>query len=554
MEIDLVALLKSREELLLFAIIGLGYLIGNIRLLKIDLGSSIGVLLVALIFGHYGFQLSKIVGTLGFIFFIYSVGYQAGPRFFASFREDGWRYIQICLVIAVTAVLLVFGIGYFLEFPQGYSAGILAGALTSTPTLAAAQDTVISGLITIDPGLTAEVVRSNIAVSYAITYIFGLLGLILTIQIMPRLFRTNLQEEAEKFAKEKGLMEEEEGVNLPQVRAYCLDKEEFTNKTLRELRFVENTGCIIVKILRQKHEVELTPETSLLQGDHIAIVGLHNNILRISEKLGKEIEDPELVKTKLTTTRVLINNSEVTGKSIDDTGISNLYACIPLRATRSGVELPMAQELVLQKGDVLEVCGTKECIERLVKVFGRSETAVHETDLLTFAFGICAGIIIGTSTVKIGIPISIGMAGGLLTTGLIVGFMRTIHPFFGNVPHGARFILKELGILFFMASVGVNAGGGLVKALQSAGASIFFTGVVITLIPMISGILYGKYVLKMNPAILFGAITGGLTSTPALGVVTRVAKSNVPAIGYAGAYAFANILLTLVGQLVMFLS
>ncbi len=553
MEIDLVALLKSREELLLFTIIGLGYLIGNIRLFKIDLGSSIGVLLISLVFGHYGFQLSKIVGTLGFIFFIYSVGYQAGPRFFASFREDGWRYVQICLVIATTSVLLVFGIGYFLQFPQGYSAGILAGALTSTPTLAAAQDAVTSGLITITPGLTPEAVKANIAVAYAITYIFGLLGLIFTVQVLPRLFGINLEEEAKQFAKKKGLVEEEDGINLPQVRVYSLDNEEMAGKTPRELRFIENTGCIILKVLRQNEEIKLTSETQLLKKDHIAIVGLHQNLLRTSETMGKEIDDPE-AKTILTTTRVLINNSEAVGKSIRDTGISDLYACIPLRATRGGIELPMGQELILQKGDILEVCSTKECLERLVKAFGRAETAVHETDLLTFSFGICAGIILGTSTVKLGIPISIGMAGGLLIAGLIVGFMRTIHPFFGNVPHGARFILKELGILFFMASVGINAGSGLLRALESTGASIFFTGVIITLVPMLSGVFYGRYVLKMNPAILAGAITGGLTSTPALSVVTRTAKSNVPAIGYAGAYAFANILLTLVGQLVMFLS
>jgi putative transport protein len=208
--------------------------------------------------------------------------------------------------------------------------------------------------------------------------------------------------------------------------------------------------------------------------------------------------------------------------------------------------------MIIKKGDHLTISGFSSNLNKLVDHLGHHEKPIHETDLVTFSMGILVGLFIGYVTVKLGgIPLGIGSAGGLLVAGLVVGWLRMRNPLFGRVPAGARFILMELGLLFFLAGVGLRAGSGLVEGIRSAGVPLFCTGVVVTLVPVIVGVLYGRFVLKMNPAILLGAICGGLTSTPALDVINKQAKSDIPAMGYVGVYAFSNIILAIAGQLIM---
>ncbi len=228
------------------------------------------------------------------------------------------------------------------------------------------------------------------------------------------------------------------------------------------------------------------------------------------------------------------------------------FACIVNRISRGGVDLPVSMKTRIQAGDYLVVSGPKQNLDEVTQLLGRTATPIHETDLLTFAIGIAVGLLVGFSTIKIGqFPISIGSAGGLLAAGLVVGWARVRHPFFGRVPRPARYILMELGLLLFLTAIGVRAGSQLVEGVRTAGVRLFAAGACVTLLPLLAGVLYGKFVLKLNPAILFGSVCGGLTSTPALGIITKQADSNVPAIGYAGVYAFSNIVLALAGQLVM---
>ena len=251
---------------------------------------------------------------------------------------------------------------------------------------------------------------------------------------------------------------------------------------------------------------------------------------------------------RIETRTLYLTSPEVDGVTSRDAGFTNVYHSMLMAATRSGVELPVSQDLVLQRGDTVDVAGVAASLDALTKHVGKAERPVHETDLFTFAFGICVGILVGSSSLDVGMPLSIGLAGGLLAAGLAVGYLRTTNPLVGNVPRAARYILMELGLLFFMAEVGISAGGNLVAALKDAGVAILVSGAAVTTLPTLAALLYGRVVLKMNPALLLGAVTGGLTSTPALGVVTKAAKSPVPALGYAGVYAFAVIILTVAGQ------
>jgi putative transport protein len=265
-----------------------------------------------------------------------------------------------------------------------------------------------------------------------------------------------------------------------------------------------------------------------------------------------EIAEPESFDVKMTTVQVVVANSNVVGKPVREVKLDERLGAMPLEVRRQRTILPLSEELVLHRGDVVTCYGPEFAVDRLVQHVGFVERDLAETDLFTFALGITAGIALGTLAVTVGgLTIGLGMAGGLLITGLVIGFLRSIWPIFGRVPSGARWVLMEMGLLIFMAGVGLNSGGGIVEIVQSAGVKLIGAGIIVTLVPMFVGYFFSRRVLNLNPVEALGGVTGAMTSGAALSVVTSAAESNVAALSYTGAYAFANVILTLAGTLIM---
>jgi len=561
MELDLEKLLADNPAILLFLVIGSGYLLGKINIKGIELGSAGGVLFAALLFGHHGYELPHIIETIGFVFFIYSVGFQSGPRFFSTFRQDGARYISVALVVVASAACLVILLSSHFELGTGYAAGILGGALTSTPTLAAAQDAVNSGVVSLDAGETLKQVNANITVGYAISYAFGLLGLILFMRILPGIAKVDMPSEATALARKLKFSSDDdseepgmENRGLPMVRIYKVTNEAIIGRSLGDLKFIQSTQCLIMKIKRGGQLITPEVDTVLNAGDVVAVMGFIDSLEKALELVGGPlVHGEDLGEFPLETRHVVVTNSQIAGLTLRETGMVQKYHCLVTQLTRSGQELPLSADLRVERGDLLVLSGIKGHLDGVIKLLGHAERPIHETDLLTFAFGIVGGIILGTITIKVGdIPIGIGMAGGLLFMGLVIGYLRSQNPTFGRVPAAARFILMELGILFFLAGVGLRAGQALLGGVKAVGPQVFLSGAIVTIIPVVVGFLFGKYVLKMNPVILMGALAGSLTSTPALGIVNKNARSTIPALGYAGTYAVANIFLTVTGQVLMY--
>jgi len=300
----------------------------------------------------------------------------------------------------------------------------------------------------------------------------------------------------------------------------------------------------------------ISPEvdTVLEAGDVAAIMGFIDNLEKAQQVVGGPVVYGEdLGAFPLETRQVVITNSQIAGLALREIGMVQKYHCLVEQLTRTGQVLPLSADLKLERGDLLVVTGIKDQLDGVIKLLGHAERPIHETDLLTFAFGIVGGITLGTVTVKVGdIPLGLGMAGGLLLMGLVIGYLRSQHPTFGRVPAAARFILMELGILFFLAGVGLRAGHALLGGVMTVGPQVLLSGVLVTILPVIAGFLFGRYVLKMNPVILMGSLAGSLTSTPALAIVNKNARSTIPSLGYAGTYAVASIFLTVLGQLVMY--
>jgi putative transport protein len=553
------SLIRDNPILLLFLVLGIGYVIGGIRFGSLQLGAVGGVLLAGLLLGHLGFESNPAIQSLGFVLFIFSVGYQAGPKFVQAIRKDGQRYLMIALIVAVSGFLLAYGASWALHFEPGVSAGLLAGALTSTPTLAAADAAVLSGDFVTPDSLTVEQVRSNITTAYAISYIFGLIGLILIIRLLPGALGIDLAAEAVKLEREEAAGRRPPVFSPSDivVRALRVEAEDLTGRPLRELYGSIPIDFTVQKIRRQGELVEPTPETELQIGDLISIVGILTP--QAVEQLkgtvaGPQVLDRELLYYQPESVQICVTQKDAGGVTLGELQIPQQSASFVSRIVRLGVDIAVSPATVLERGDVLHVTGPKAGLEILGARLGHVEGDVDETDLRTFSWAIVFGILIGAWTLNIaGVSIGLGSAGGLLAVGLAVGYLRSLFPVFGRVPQAARWVFTELGLLLFMASVGLRGGADLVDTLRSSGLALLICGIVVTSVPMAIAYMVGQKLLRMNPLMLLGSITGAMTSGGALTVINTQSKSTIASIGYTGAYAFANVLLTIAGALIIFL-
>ncbi len=545
--------LRDQPVLVFFLVLSLGYLVGNIRVAGIGLGSVGGVLLVGLVFGHLGFSMYAGAQTFGFAIFIFCVGYQAGPQFFDVLMSDGLKYLSLALVVAATGFALAAGLGVWMGLAPGLTAGLLGGAMTTTPTLAAAQDAVKSGIVPLPDGFSAAEVIANIGAGYALTYLFGLIGLILVIRLLPRVLGIDLPAEAARMdgGEDPEAMPDISGFSR---RTYRVSREKYLDRSIRDIEQATSKTITIMAIQRDGELIEFDHDTRPLLGDEIQVVGRTEVLLKHAPKWGEEISAQQTLDLPMEIVRVVVTNSDLVGKPLRSLRGEQHASVVLLQIRRQRQKLPYSDDLELRRRDVLTMMGPEFAIERLARHVGHVERDVVETDLFTFALGIAVGIAIGTLTVTVGgISIGVGMAGGLLVTGLVIGLLRSVWPVFGRVPSAARWVLMELGLLMFMAGVGLNSGGEIINVVQQAGFKLIGAGILVTLVPVLVGYFFAVGILKLNPVEALGGVTGSMTSGAALSVVTDAAQSNAPALGYTGAYAFANVILTLAGTLIMLL-
>ena len=545
-------LLQKQPVLTLFLILGIGYLIGGLKVRGFSLGSVAGVLFAGLFFGHFGFKMSPGAQSVGFALFIFSVGYQAGPRFFDVLMEDGLKYFCLALFIAGTGFGLAVIAAKIMALPPGTAAGILAGGLTSSPTLAAAQEAIRSGNMVPPAGVSPDTVIGNITTGYAITYIFGLAGLIAIIKLMPGLLGIDLAAEARKI-EGRDQSPAAEPRSQVEIRVYRVDNKKFTEIPVAELKERYWDGFSVVRVERDGKILEPVPEDHLELGDTVIILGSLDYFTDEIKALGEEITATRYTQSMNDTAQVIVTHKDAVGKTLAELDLARNFGVLLTGLRRMRIPLNPTPELTLKKGDILTVTGPADHIDLLGEKLGVIDRDVAETDMLTFALGIAAGSLLGLISVKIGgVSIGLGSAGGLLTSGLVIGFLRSVRPTFGRLPDAARWIFMEFGLLIFMAGVGLRAGGDIVETFLKAGPKLMLAGIIVTVTPVALGYLFGRRVLKIPAVLLLGAITGSMTSGASLSVVTAEAKSPVPALGYTGAYAFANVLLTIAGSIILF--
>ncbi len=542
--------MRGNPVFTLFTVLGSGYLVGRIRIGSISLGPVAGALIVSLLLGQYGFKVNEGAQSVGFALFIFAVGYQAGPRFFEVLRTQGLQYLVLALFVAATGGGIAIACGQLMGLPFGGTAGLLAGAMTTTPTLAAAQEAVRSGLVDIPSGVTADTVLAIIASSYAITYVVGLLGIIAAVRLLPRVMGIDLAAEAAKMEAQ----EQEQPAGEMQARAYRVTRPQACEPTIRELRMRLWDS---LAVLRLKRDSEFIPrpgdEEHLRLGDEIHAYGDASFFRGGIEEVGEEIPVSKEIDLTASSSHVVIARRDAVGKRLAELDLARGHGLVVTEVRRDGVLLPLSGHLRLQRSDVLGVVGPRSALAGLEEILGPVESGVNETDMATFAFGIALGALVGVLAVSVkGVPLGLGLAGGLLASGILVGWLNATRPSFGRFPEAARWILMEFGLMLFIVGIGLQAGDQIVETFMVAGPGLILASVLVVTGPLLLGYVLGRKVLRLPPLLLLGALTGAMTSAAAMSLVNREANSAIPALGYTGTYAFANVILTLAGTLIMF--
>ena len=410
------------------------------------------------------------------------------------------------------------------------------------------------------PDAQKSVMVNNIPVAYAVTYLVGTAALVWYIPtIGPKLMGINLRDEAKKMsATIGGVGQTIEGVMSAarpfDIRAYRVANAALFDKTVAEL---EALPRILAFSLSGRgaagNLAEATPDLVIREGDTIAVIGRQEIHALRGDLIGPEVSDQSLLDIPIEALDVVVTNRSVAGKSLDDLSRRDFARGVFLsQLTRSGLELPIAPSTQLDRGDVMRLIGTVVEVERAAKQLGYPDRNTSATDMIFVGVGIFLGGLVGLLSIVVwGVPLTLTASGGALVMGLVFGWLRSAYPFFGRIPEPAIWIFDTVGLCMFIGIVGLSAGPSFVSGLKTTGFSLIFVGLVSALLPHTLGILFGRYVLKMNPLIVLGACAGAGTITAALRAVQDEAQSNIPALGYTVPYAIGNILLTAWGPVLV---
>jgi len=555
---DIAEIMRANPQVVLFLALAIGYFAGKrLNIFGFTLGSTASILLVAIVVGQVGIEVPALVKDISFALFIFTVGYKVGPQFFGSLKKDGMNYLWLTLAVAITAIAMTLLLGKLMHLDKGTAAGMLAGAMTTSAALGTASEAI--GHLAISTG-AKSMLDSNLAIAYAITYIFGTAGTILLLKLAPSLLRIDLKEEARKLEEHMGGAAS--GEKSPELfswtsrldmRAYTALNGAVIGKSVSQIEALFPAKVAIDKIKRGNNIVETTPEMVVARGDTLLVLGQTTELVYADELIGPEVDRASIIDITGEMMDVCVLNKDAAGKTLGELGRSKLAHGIFLRkASRQGYNLPILPGTVIHKCDILTLTGAKEDIERAVKFLGYAERPTQVTDLATVAFGCIVGTLLGLIVIPVfGIPLTLGVGGGVLVSGLVCGWLRMMHQTFGQIPGGAQWILSDLGLNLFVACVGVSAGPQALDALKTMGLPVFIGGVLVTTLPIIVVLLVGLKILKMNPLLLFGAATGSHNCTASLNVIIEVSDSPLAVLGYAAPYAFANVLLTVCGSLII---
>ncbi|HJZ29904.1 MAG TPA: aspartate-alanine antiporter [Hyphomicrobiaceae bacterium] len=552
-------LLVRYPELALFLVIAGGYWIGSLKIGAFSLGPVTGALFAGLLVGQFAHvPVSGMTKSFLFLLFLFGIGYSVGPQFMQALKHDGLKPMLLAIVVPVTGLLSSIVVAKALRLDPGFAAGLMSGALTQSSAMGTATDA-INGLAL--PEADRARFAAHVAVADAVCYLFGYAGVIVFCTVIaPALMKIDLKKEALKLEQELGMTRSKPGLASAwrkfELRAYRLpEASALVGLTVAaaEARLPEHR-LFILRLRRAEHILEVDPGMTLEQEDVIAISGPRQTIVELIGHRAEEVEDKELLDVPVVTADVLLMDRELDGTTLEHASMQDWTRGLYLRGlSRGGQDMPIAAGVALERGDLLRIVGPEPVVQKAAARIGAIVAPSAGVDFVVLGLAIFAGGIIGIlATFSVGnLKLSLGTSIGTLLAGLLVGHLRTQYPLFGRMNEGAVTFMTSLGLAAFVGLTGIHAGPVFLSALKEVGLGLLFGGMVVTLLPQIVGFLVGHAVLRMNPILLIGALTGSQTVTAAMAAVQERSGSPVAVLGYTPAYPVANILLTTWGAIVV---
>ncbi|WP_460056064.1 aspartate-alanine antiporter [Pseudomonas sp. S2_D06] len=551
--------LRTDPEIAVFLAIALGVFVGRIHIGSFHLGSVAGALLMGLLIGQIGLEVPTGLKSVFFVMFIYAVGFKSGPEFFGSLNRGTLKLVVLSVVLCGTALAAILLMNAVFDFDAGFTAGLGAGALTDTAIMGTATSAI--NQLSIDTVAGAQL-NSHMAIAYAITYLFGTIGLIVFVgSIAPKLLGVDLRESARELELELGIAKEEDAITVPYTRIVVRAHQVAANGSANGQRIgdveKQHESLTVERVVRAGKIFERDEAFTLMAGDIVGVYALREAVGTLTQWIGPEIDHAESLSFPTREVDIVVTSPEFAGKTIHQAKSrmesARRLGCFINTITRQGYELPLLPNTVLRRGDVITLTGRTASVEAVAKRLGRIREHNYKSDIAVHTLGMVLGSLLGLLSTHVGmIPVELGIGGGVLVAALVIGWYNSRHPEIGALPPAAQWAFSEFGLTAFGAVVGLLAGPAAFAAMKEQGLALLLSGAVVTIVPPLVALYFGRYVLRLPPMILFGALAGAQTEAASMNKIIEQSGSNTPVIGFTVCYAISNVLLAVCGPIIVF--
>jgi putative transport protein len=578
--------LGTQPFILLFLVLALGTELGRLKFGFISLGSTastllagIAISLCAYLMYDIRYQIPTLLTTIFLNLFMFAVGLKVGPQFFSGLRLDGIKFIIISMIVVGLNFAIIFGAGKALNLGPGFATGLIAGSMTDTAVIGAATGAVESGSYRPPGEVTAGDVVGHVAAGYAITYLFSLVGMILLIRNISRLSGIDAKATARSAEESYGggqnrlpTVGTEEAYSMSlrmpvSIRAYKIEHDDVIDLSVREVS--RRFDIPILRVVRGDRILDLLTNPIIERNDIVTVIADKARLVRLCQfqPALTEVADERALQVDIEIADLVVTRREYVGMNLEDAAKRFRRQLFPegeevgrifhiLATIRAGESIPIWPGTRIERGDIVRVVGPKDRIDQAGKLLGAAVKSTSASDILTMSLGLAIGYIIGYLSITLGgIPVSLGTPAGVMLAGIAISTLRSHFPLFGGpVSEGARSLLQDLGLDLFIAVVALNTAAGVANAFTGGGVpALLAIGITGALVPPLVAWVVGLKLLRLNPAVLLGALCGARFSTPALRAAQEESDSAVPAVGYPVPYAISAVLVLVAGYLALFL-
>lgn len=557
-------LLQTYPELAIFLTLGAGFWVGKFHIGKFSLGVVTSVLLVGVLIGQLDIHIPGPIKSAFFLMFLFAVGYSVGPQFFRGLKKEGLPQMGFAVLMLLFCLLVPYACAKVMGYDMGQAAGLLSGSQTISAVIGVAGDTINNLDIS---AADKERMINFIPIGYAVTYLFGTAGSAwILASVGPAMLGglEKVRQQCRELEATLGAAHSDDPSMVPgyrpiMARAYILDNTWFDgHKNVKDLELhFHNNGqrVFVVKVRQHGQLVDPRPDLLLTTGDEVILSGRREFLLEIEPWLGKETVDNDLGSYTAELLPVVLSSGKFHTMRVNTLREEPFMQGVFIRAVkRASIELPVTDTLQLEVGDEVTLVGLKADVDAASANIGFADRPSNEADMIFIGLGIFVGGVIGSLTLLIkGVPLSLSTSGGALIAGLVMGWLRSRRPTYGYIPSSILWFMNNVGLNLFIAIVGITAGPGFVEGFKEVGWSLFLVGAIATTLPLLVGLLLGRYVFKFHPAINLGCNAGARTTTAALGAIQESLQSKTPALGYTVTYAVGNTLLIIWGVVIVLL-